>query len=126
MKRAFTMIEMIFIIAVIGILVSIATTKLFGTRNDARKVIEINKIADCINDLTNSYWAQGKENNNTFSCKNLKCAVVDIGNPEDGNITVILKDESDGYPKFCNDVKDMAEKRKMGGVHSFGGSKLVL
>ena len=35
MKRAFTMIELVFVIVVLGILASIAVPRLFATRDDA-------------------------------------------------------------------------------------------
>ena len=126
MKKAFTMIELIFIIVIIGILSVIAISRLSATRDDARMVVDVNNIATCINDLSSSYTAQKRENIDTEACNNIKCAVIDIGNPNDGNITVTLKDSSSGKPKFCDYVREMAKRKKLDGKHSFGGKRIKI
>jgi len=120
------MIELIFVIVIIGILAVIAIPKLSATADDARVVKELNNIANCINDIATSYTATSKENNNTQSCLSIKCAKIDIGSLNDGNITVTLLDSSNNKPKFCDYVKESAKKKKLDGNHSFGGVKVKL
>jgi len=59
MKNAFTMIELIFVIVIIGILAAVAIPKLTATRDDA----EISKIVGnakvLLRDLQNYYTSQG-------------------------------------------------------------------
>ena len=126
MKKAFTIIELIFVIVLIGILAVIAIPKLSGTRDDAKKVVELNNISNCIQDIASAYTSKGVEDNDTSSCSQVKCAVIDLGNINDGNVTVTLKDSSDGYPNFCDYAKTMAQRKQLDGNHSFSGLKVQL
>ena len=52
MKKAFTMIELIFVIVIIGILASIAIPKLAGTRDDAKISVMLQNIKILTNEIT--------------------------------------------------------------------------
>jgi len=125
MKNAFTMIELIFVIVIIGILAVIAIPKLNATRDDAKIAVELNNIANCIRDIASSYTAKGVEDNSTQACKSLQCTVIDSDDNKDGNITVTVLSSSNGKAKFCDFVKTKAEKRKLIGEHSFSGSRIM-
>jgi prepilin-type N-terminal cleavage/methylation domain-containing protein len=126
MKNAFSMIELIFVIVIIGILAVIAIPKLNATRDDASMVVDVNNLANCINDISSSYTSSKKENKDTQSCKSIICAKVNLGNINDGAITVTLLDSSNNKPKFCNYAKKLSKKKKLDGVHKFGGNKINL
>ena len=124
MKKAFTMIELIFVIVIIGILAVIAIPKLTASRDDAKKVVEMNNIANCIQGVATSYTSQKVEDDNTQACKDLVCASVNIGNKKDGKITVSVSNSGNGKPKYCDYVKVSATKQKLTGTHLFGGSRV--
>ena len=125
MKKAFTMIELIFVIVIIGILAVIAIPKLMATRDDAKTVVELNNLANCIKDIAGSYTSKQLEDNSSSACKSLKCSKVDLGTSHsDGNITVTIQNSSSSKDKYCDYVKKSAKKKNLEGNHSFGGSKI--
>jgi general secretion pathway protein G len=58
-KQAFTMIELIFVIVILGTLASVALPKLAATRDDAKKVNLILNSKVCINDIISFYKGLG-------------------------------------------------------------------
>ena len=59
LREAFTMIELIFVIVIIGILAAVALPKLMGTRDDALHAKLISNTKVCIDDLISGYKGQG-------------------------------------------------------------------
>lgn len=55
MRRAFTMIELIFAIVVIGILTTIAAPKFMATRDDAKVVSILANVKNAISSIKNAY-----------------------------------------------------------------------
>ncbi len=58
-RRAFTMVELVMAIAIIGVLAAVAVPKLFLTRNDAKIAICFNETKRLMTDITNSYAYYG-------------------------------------------------------------------
>ncbi len=63
MKKSFTMIELIFVIVILGILAAVAIPKLIATRDDARTVALATQIKAGTKELISYYTSQGGEIN---------------------------------------------------------------
>lgn len=59
MKKAFTMIELIFVIVIIGIMAAVAIPKLAATRDDAKISAELGSLKQILNNLGAEFAAQG-------------------------------------------------------------------
>ena len=62
MKKGFTMIELIFVIVILGILASVAIPRLTGTREDAEISSGIANLRTLLSDITTFYVAKGNFN----------------------------------------------------------------
>ena len=60
MKKGFTMIELIFVIVILGILASVAIPRLAGTRTDAEIAATVANIRTLLSDLNSYYVVKGE------------------------------------------------------------------
>jgi len=74
MKKSFTMIELIFVIVILGILAAVAIPKLAATRDDAQTAALTTQVQDGTRELINYYTSQGGEIN--FSQINSSSQIV--------------------------------------------------
>jgi prepilin-type N-terminal cleavage/methylation domain-containing protein len=144
MKRAgFTMIELIFVIVILGILAAVAIPKLAATRTDAQVAKVSTEAATLISELGTFYTAQGtfkgKSSDNITNIKlktsntniddngtivlgddnNKSCLTIKFNNASDGNITVSKNDDG----TVCTAVgKATADLQK---TYNFGGSNIA-
>ena len=62
MKKGFTMIELIFVIVILGILASVAIPRLAGTREDAEISTAVANLRTLLSDAASYYAAKGNLN----------------------------------------------------------------
>ncbi len=145
MQKAFTMIELIFVIVLLGILSSIAIPRLSTTRDDAEVVKAAEEIRTLINDLSIFYMGHGKFENitqmtnitlvdngfNNFesnlttkayysnSARTEKCIGLQVS-IDGGDLNISLEGSSSTLCKNLNNILHESIK-----VHHFGGSNIV-
>ena len=60
MRKGFTMIELIFVIVILGVLASVAIPRLAATRDDAEVAKAATNLTTAVNDITAYYTAKGQ------------------------------------------------------------------
>jgi len=133
MKRSgFTMIELIFVIVILGILAAVAIPRLAATRDDAKVSSELTNVSTCINDVGTQYTATGVEGNRTSiaSCANLVCFSLNnhgttAAKMRDGNISIDANATAATNLAYCVDAQTKAAAQDLNGTHLFGGNKVT-
>ena len=145
MRAGFTMVELIFVIVIIGILAAVAMNKMSATRDDAKVAKAVSNLKGCITDIQNSYTATQKESSGTASdgsdgfdtCKAVKddacfaIAGVQGTTASDGNITTDTNGTNYTTTQWCPLAYQSAKKKNLVGnagtakTLSFGGAHIV-
>ena len=72
MRKGFTMIELIFVIVILGILAAVAIPRLTATRDDAEISKAATDAATLVSEITSYYTAQGQLPTNIEKITNIK------------------------------------------------------
>ena len=67
MRKGFTMIELIFVIVILGVLASVAIPRLAATRDDAEVAKAATNLTTAVSDITAYYTAKGNFKNSNSS-----------------------------------------------------------
>jgi general secretion pathway protein G len=128
MRKAFTMVELIFVIVIIGILSAVAIPKLAATRDDAKVARAVMNLGICVEDIGTRYTAQTSDSIvGVKSCTdvlNEKCWRIQGTGDNDGNITVVP--DNTNTQRWCVRARSQAVALKLQTQHIFGGSKVKL
>ena len=103
-KSAFTLIELIFVIVILGILAAVAIPKIAASRDDAKLSKARVDLGTCINDLGGRYTAKGFLTDTDFAT-NTACvhanqysaSLISLKNNKDG---VDVDNSIDGFGDF--------------------------
>jgi len=141
MKRAgFTMIELIFVIVILGILAAVAVPKLNATRDDAKATKAATEISQAVNDIGTYYVGHGSFSGDSKDMTNVKFSESNLSDSTDsyyqvpagtdcikfatdnaGELNVTNKSGATG---LCKTVQGIIGNNDMNKTHSFGGSSI--
>ncbi|MDO9206949.1 MAG: prepilin-type N-terminal cleavage/methylation domain-containing protein [Sulfuricurvum sp.] len=137
MKRSgFTMIELIFVIVILGILAAVAIPKLAATRDDAQVSKEVTNLSTKINDLGAQYTAKGAFTAQDITNANLAMGCYSLAGGTEGNLTVTEQASNAGSTTqtaataaVCTAAHVLSRKQKISDTspvtHNFGGSNVT-
>ena len=108
------MIELIFVIVIIGILASVAIPRLAATKDDAINVRDCKNISICVSDISSEYTAKETATKSTSdACKSAEASKLNsiLFTISSGKVTVT------GAPAVC---------QYLNRTYIFGGSRISI
>jgi len=123
LRKAFTQIELILIIVIIGILASIALTRLFAVRDDAKITTDIANMSACINDAGMYYTARSQDlqEGDSDNCDKVKCFTITYASDDNSDFTVETNPSGEDY---CERVDELGGH--LAKTYHFHGSRVSL
>lgn len=124
-RNGFTMVELIFVIVILGVLAAVAIPKLAATRADAIVTAEVSSVAQALQNLASEFTAKGAfvDYNVSAASSTVKCFTFTLNNPTDGNITlgVINAPSANCNAIVLSAAKTMAERNNL--INADGSAK---
>ena len=122
MKKGFTMIELIFVIVILGILASVAIPRLAATRTDAEIATTVANLRTLLNDLNSYYVVKGEFPQGSNGVKWSEITNVYLEQAVNGNgylivggvrcIEISINNRTDVLPAYITFIKYPKNKDK--------------
>ena len=93
MKKGFTMIELIFVIVILGVLASVAIPRLAATRDDAEVAKAATNLTTAVSDITAYYTAKGTFKSGSTGTNNVSFDKITNALDKSGKLMVKGKTE---------------------------------